>query len=135
MQQPLPKPSDKIVVCADLDLLEFPLESLKLLHNNFAISSLSRDFSLQFLSTRINLNKELELMPKDEKKDNKKTDAKADKKGAAGTQELLPEGAITVDHSRFKYLVDMFNETSNGCKILIKKLKWFHLIKMINLFF
>lgn len=57
------------------------------------------------------------MLPKDDKKDNKKNDAKADKKGGTAPQESLPEGAITVDHSRFKYLVDMFNESSNGCKI------------------
>ncbi len=54
------KPTDKIVICADLDLLEFPLESLKLIHSNAGVGSVSRDFSLQFLSTRINLNKECE---------------------------------------------------------------------------
>jgi hypothetical protein len=50
---------------------------------------------------------------KDEKKENKKPDLK-DKKPA--TLEALPEGSIVVDHSRLKYLVDVFDETSNGCK-------------------
>jgi len=35
------KPTDKIVICADLDLLEFPLESLKLIHSNAGVGSVS----------------------------------------------------------------------------------------------
>ena len=64
LKQPITKPTDKVIICADLDLLEFPLESLKLIHNNMAVGSISRDFSLQFLSTRINLNKECEFEKK-----------------------------------------------------------------------
>ena len=46
------KPNDKIVILADLSLLEFPLEALKLFHKNQTISSISRDFSMQFLYNR-----------------------------------------------------------------------------------
>lgn len=56
------------------------------------------------------------MTPKDvQTKENKKPDAKVDKKPVA--LEALPEGATVVDHSRFKYLVDVFNEASNGCTI------------------
>ncbi len=53
------------------------------------------------------------MAPKDEKKENKKPDPK-DKKVA--TLEALPEGSIVIDHNRFKYLIDVFDENSNGCK-------------------
>ena len=33
--------------------------------------------------------------------------------------EPLPEGAIQVDHTKFKYLIDPFNEASNGCRIFL----------------
>ena len=52
------------------------------------------------------------MIPKDDKKDNKKPDPK-DKKPAA--LDALPEGSIIIDHTRFKYMVDVFNEASNGC--------------------
>ena len=46
------KPNDKLVILADLALLEFPLEALKLFHKNQSLSSVSRDFSLQFIYNR-----------------------------------------------------------------------------------
>lgn len=46
------KPSEKLIILADMSLLEFPLESLKVFYDNQSISSISRDFSLQFFSTR-----------------------------------------------------------------------------------
>ena len=64
------KPSEKVVLLADLDLLEFPLESLKIFHENEHLVSITRDFSLQFFATRYLQQKESELNPKVE--DNKK---------------------------------------------------------------
>ena len=63
----------------------------------------------------------VETVPKvDEKKDNRGSKM-MDKKAAQSTipinNEPLPEGAIQVDHSKFKYLIDPFNESSNGCKL------------------
>ena len=57
-QHPMPKPVEKIILLADLDLMEFPLESLKFIQKNFGVHSIARDFSLQFFATRFNLLKE-----------------------------------------------------------------------------
>lgn len=46
------KPNEKLIILADMSLLEFPLESLKVFYDNQNLCSLSRDFSLQFFATR-----------------------------------------------------------------------------------
>ncbi len=55
-------------------------------------------------------------------KDDKKGDkGKAnDKKGAAATAaslEPLPENAVVIDHTRLKYFVDVYNESSIACNL------------------
>jgi hypothetical protein len=57
-QQQNEKPNDKVVILADLSLLEFPLEALKLFQKNNLICSISRDFSLQFIYNRCFSDKE-----------------------------------------------------------------------------
>ena len=52
------KPNERLIILADLDLFEFPLESLKVFHDSSCVSSISRDFSLHFLSTRFAMQKE-----------------------------------------------------------------------------
>lgn len=49
----LPDPGEYIVLLADRKLLELPLESLSLLQEE-GLSSVSRDFSLQLLHSRLN---------------------------------------------------------------------------------
>lgn len=49
-----------------------------------------------------------------DKKD-KKPDTKAEKKPPVSL-EALPEGAIVIDSTKCKYLVDAFDEVSKGCK-------------------
>jgi hypothetical protein len=46
------KPSEKLIILADIGLFEFPLEALKVFQNSFSVSSISRDFSLQFICNR-----------------------------------------------------------------------------------
>ena len=48
-----------------------------------------------------------------DKKD-KKPETKVEKKPPANL-EALPEGAIVIDSTRCKYIVDAFDETSKGC--------------------
>ena len=117
------KPTEKIVLLADLDLFEFPLECLKIFHENKSILSITRDFSLQFFATRYMQHKESEQNPKadDNKKDNKNNKAAppVDKKqtmaqAAVVPVEPLPESAIVIDQSRLKYLIDPFNEASSA---------------------
>lgn len=52
------KPNERLVILADLDLMEFPLEILYVLHHNKSIASISRDFSLQFFANRYFSQKE-----------------------------------------------------------------------------
>jgi hypothetical protein len=52
------KPSDKVIILADLDLLELPLESLKIFRENLNLCSITRDYSLQFFATRFYQQKE-----------------------------------------------------------------------------
>lgn len=52
------KPNERLVILADLDLMEFPLEVLYVLHHNKSIASISRDFSLQFFANRYFSQKE-----------------------------------------------------------------------------
>lgn len=52
------KPTERLVILADLDLMEFPLEILYVLHHNKSIASITRDFSLQFFATRFYGQKE-----------------------------------------------------------------------------
>jgi hypothetical protein len=56
---------------------------------------------------------------KDDKKDNKKTENKGDKKQAA-TADTIPENAIIIDNSKVKYLIDIHNEASAGSIFGIK---------------
>lgn len=46
------KPTEKLIILADISLLEFPLESLRVFYDNQSLCSISRDFSLQFFSAR-----------------------------------------------------------------------------------
>jgi hypothetical protein len=52
------KPAERLVLLADLDLFEFPLESLKVFYDNQCFCSITRDFSLHFFVTRFLTQKE-----------------------------------------------------------------------------
>ena len=46
--------------------------------------------------------------------------AKTEKKNTqAVVSEPLPEGSVVVDSGRFKYLVDVYQESSLNCKTLV----------------
>jgi hypothetical protein len=115
------KPNERCVILADLDLFEFPLECLKVFHDNQMISSISRDFSLQFFATRFMMQKEADLLSKaDDKKDKggKSGPGTGDQKGknqfVPSNTDPLPENASVVDTNQVKYLIDAFNEASPG---------------------
>ncbi|KAG7229994.1 hypothetical protein INR49_009714 [Caranx melampygus] len=79
----LPEPGEYIVLLADRKLLELPLESLSLLQEE-GLSSVSRDFSLQLLHSRLN-REELDKVEGDNKKETKSgkgTKGKADQSQA-----------------------------------------------------
>lgn len=112
------KPTEKLIILADIDLLELPLECLKVFYDNQNLCSISRDFSLQFFSNRFFAPKETsEPVGKDDKKKEKASKPNP-KQTVAPPQNLepLPDFACPIDISRVKYLVDVFNETSPGRK-------------------
>lgn len=129
------KPSERLVLLADLDLLEFPLESLSIFHNNQNICSTTRDFSLHMFGTRIAMQKESNESQDEKggKQDKEKAKPNDKKQANNATQpvEPLPESAVIVNHSRLKYYVDVFNESSLACKILSR----IYLIKSLYLLF
>ena len=49
---------EKLILLADLSLMEFPLESLRIFRENSCICSITRDFSLQFFRNRLMANTE-----------------------------------------------------------------------------
>jgi len=116
------KPNERCVILADLELFEFPLECLKVFHDNQMISSISRDFSLQFFATRFMMQKDSDLSSKaDDKKDKGAKAGPAtggDQKGknqfVPSNTDPLPETASIVDANQVKYLIDAFNEASPG---------------------
>lgn len=61
MSQPFLKPNERLIILADLDLMEFPLELLQVFHNSKSVAAISRDFSLHFFATRFNAQKECKL--------------------------------------------------------------------------
>ena len=52
------KPTDKLVLLADIEFFEFPLEALSVFHDCPQFCSITRDFSLQFFATRYFSQKE-----------------------------------------------------------------------------
>lgn len=120
------KPNDKLIVLADVDLFEFPLEALKMFHNNLNVCSVTRDFSLQFFATRYMNAKETTadniLGVKVDDKDKERAQKNASKAGGKqvnfeNTDALLPDSAIVVEHGKLKYLVDTFGESSAGLPV------------------
>ncbi|CAF0832143.1 unnamed protein product [Brachionus calyciflorus] len=114
-QNSVAKPNDKLVILADIDLLELPLESLKVFYDNQGLCSISRDFSLQFFATRFFAPREIPEVVKDDKK--KEKVSKPNPKQTVvppPNLEPLPDHANTIDPTSVGYLIDVFNEASTG---------------------
>ncbi|XP_027134224.1 cilia- and flagella-associated protein 46 isoform X3 [Larimichthys crocea] len=103
-----------VVLLADQKLLELPLEALSILHEE-GVCSVSRDFSLQLLHSRLN-RQEPEKVESDNKKETKGgrgTKGKGDQSQAikaAPVNRVLPSNTFPVDTHNFKYIVDPHNE-------------------------
>ncbi|XP_035461481.2 cilia- and flagella-associated protein 46 isoform X4 [Scophthalmus maximus] len=108
------EPGEYVVLLADRKLLELPLESLSILRQE-GLSSVSRDFSVQLLHSRLN-----QLQPEKVENDNKK-----ETKGGKGTKgkgdqsqgikvtsanRASPSNTLPVDARNVKYIVDPYNE-------------------------
>ncbi|XP_044070722.1 cilia- and flagella-associated protein 46 isoform X2 [Siniperca chuatsi] len=108
------EPGEYVVLLADTKLLELPLEALSVLQAE-GLSSVSRDFSLQLLHSRLN-REEPEKVESDNKKEikgGKGTKGKGDQSQAikvTPVNHVLPSNTFPVDTRNFKYIVDPHNE-------------------------
>ncbi|XP_039193388.1 cilia- and flagella-associated protein 46 isoform X2 [Crotalus tigris] len=94
-----------VILLADKDLLELPLEALTIFQDD-AISSLSRDFSLQMVYNRIR---------KDEGDSEGKKSTRPKSEQRRGTKipalnHILPPNCISIDVHNVKYIVDPYND-------------------------
>ncbi|KAK5908015.1 hypothetical protein CgunFtcFv8_016110 [Champsocephalus gunnari] len=116
-----------VVLLADRKLLELPLEALSILQEE-SLNSVSRDFSLQLLHSRL-----IRVEPNKVESDNKK-----DTKGGKGTKgkgdqsqaikvipvsHALPSNTFPVDMRHLKYIVDHHNEGTFDGTSLSKRMK------------
>ncbi|KAI5270262.1 Cilia- And Flagella-Associated Protein 46 [Manis pentadactyla] len=109
LPQVLPEAADNLVLIVDRYLLELPLEGLSVFSQGVA-SSLSREFSLQMLWSRLS-REETEGGVKKEargKEFRKKSPAKRGQKGNA--RRVIPPGCLLVDSDNFKFVVDPYEE-------------------------
>ncbi|XP_021108879.1 cilia- and flagella-associated protein 46 isoform X3 [Heterocephalus glaber] len=111
-----PEAEDSVILIVDRHLLELPLEGLSVLHEG-AVSSVSREFSLQMLWNRLH-KEELEESVKKEVKSKdfkKKSQAKKSMKGSM--VRIIPSDCIIVDSDSFKFVVDPLEE-AQGTEML-----------------
>nr|XP_042712700.1 cilia- and flagella-associated protein 46 isoform X3 [Chrysemys picta bellii] len=102
---------DCVILLADKLLMELPLEALSTFQEE-AISSVSRDFSLQILYNRIHVEEpenEVKKDPKSSKEPKPKVDQKKNIK-MVPINRVLPPNCLSVDTHNFKYVVDPYNE-------------------------
>ncbi|XP_074531827.1 cilia- and flagella-associated protein 46 isoform X2 [Halichoeres trimaculatus] len=110
------EPGQCVVLLADSMLLELPLEALNILQEE-SLTSVSRDFSLQVLHSRL-IGAEPQKVESDNKKETKGgkgAKAKADQSHAIKVgpgSRALPSHTFPVDTRNFKYIVDPNNEGS-----------------------
>ncbi|XP_066410721.1 cilia- and flagella-associated protein 46 [Molothrus aeneus] len=100
-----------VVLLGDTLLMELPLEALSIFKEE-GISSVSRDFSLQFLYNRLHwAESETELKKKVETSKEKTTKAHQKKNvQMAPVNRDLPSNCFPVDTRNLKYIVDPYNE-------------------------
>ncbi|XP_031140179.1 cilia- and flagella-associated protein 46 isoform X1 [Sander lucioperca] len=105
------EPGEYVVLLADKKLLELPLEALSILQDE-SLSSVSRDFSLQLLHSRLNREEQdkVESDNKKETKGGKGTKGKGDQSQAIKVNHVLPSNTFPVDIRKLKYVVDPHNE-------------------------
>nr|XP_031317921.1 cilia- and flagella-associated protein 46 isoform X2 [Camelus dromedarius] len=116
LPQAQPEVVDSIVLAVDRPLLELPLEGLPVFGEGM-ISSVSREFSLQMLWTRLRTeetegNTKKEARGKDHKK---RGPAKKGPKGSV--PRIIPTDCITIDSDNFRFMVDPYEE-AQGTEML-----------------
>ncbi|KAG7512173.1 cilia-and flagella-associated 46 isoform X1 [Solea senegalensis] len=107
----LADPGEHLVLLADRKLLDLPLESLSILQEE-GLSSVSRDFSLQLLHSRLNRN-DLEKVESDNKKETrggKGSKGRGDQSQSIKVIPASPSNTFPVDTRNLKYIVDPYND-------------------------
>ncbi|XP_077960776.1 cilia- and flagella-associated protein 46 isoform X4 [Gasterosteus aculeatus] len=110
------EPGECVVLLADRGLLELPLEALSILQGE-GLSSVSRDFSLQLLHSRLNIEEpdKVESDNKKETKGGKGNKGKGDQSPAIKVMRVnrdLPANTFPVDIRHMKCIVDPHNEVN-----------------------
>ncbi|XP_023695682.2 cilia- and flagella-associated protein 46 isoform X2 [Paramormyrops kingsleyae] len=101
-----------VILLADRQLMELPLEALRVLQKP-GIRSVSRDFSLQLFHSRLQNHHTVESAGKRGVKGGKAVKGTGDQGKAVGAvpvNRVLPPDAIPVDTHDIKYVVDPYNE-------------------------
>ncbi|KAI2658158.1 Cilia- and flagella-associated protein 46 [Labeo rohita] len=119
--KPLLDAGESVVILADRMLLEFPLEALSVLQVE-NISSVSRDFSLQVLHTRLQMAEAVESDNKKEAKGGRGVKGRGDQSRgikAVPVNRVLPPNTVPVDTHKFKYVVDAQEEDDGKQAVLM----------------
>ncbi|XP_029553951.1 cilia- and flagella-associated protein 46 isoform X2 [Salmo trutta] len=114
-----------VVLLADWMLMELPLEALAILQEE-GLSSVSRDFSLQLLHTRLQREEPVESDNKKETKGGKGAKGKVDQSKAikmVPVNRVLPPNTLPVDTHNFKYIIDPYNEEEYEGSSLTERMK------------
>ncbi|XP_054133202.1 cilia- and flagella-associated protein 46 [Melozone crissalis] len=100
-----------VVLLGDALLMELPLEALSVFKDE-GISSVSRDFSLQFLYNRLHWAESENELKKKVETSKEKTTKTQQKKNVqmAPVNRDLPSNCLSVDTRNLKYIVDPYNE-------------------------
>ncbi|XP_034148794.1 cilia- and flagella-associated protein 46 isoform X2 [Esox lucius] len=116
---------EHVVLLADWMLLLLPLEALAVLQGDW-LSSVSRDFSLQFFHTRLQGNERVESNNKNETKGGKGAKGKGDQSKAikvVPVSHVLLPNTLPVDTHNFKYIIAPYNEDEYEGRSLTDRMK------------
>ncbi|KAL0964286.1 hypothetical protein UPYG_G00321810 [Umbra pygmaea] len=103
---------DCVVLLADWMLLQLPLEALDILQQD-GLSSVSRDFSLQVLHTRLQREESVESDNKKETIGGKGSKGKVDQSKdikVVPVNRVLPHNTLPINTHNFRYIIDPYNE-------------------------
>ncbi|XP_010857855.1 PREDICTED: protein CFAP46, partial [Bison bison bison] len=104
-----PEVADDVILIADRDLLELPLEGLSVFDDGLA-SSLSREFSLQMLCNRLRREEPEGSMKKESRGKDHKKRGTTRKAGKGSIPRIVPSHCVLVDSDSFKFVVDPYEE-------------------------
>ncbi|XP_048865345.1 cilia- and flagella-associated protein 46 isoform X2 [Brienomyrus brachyistius] len=115
-----------VILLADRNLMELPLEALSVLQRR-GIRSVSRDFSLQLFHSRLQNHQTVESAGKKEVKGGKAVKGTGEQGKpikAVPVNRVLPPDAIPVDTHNIKYVVDPYNEAGYlGCSSPVERMR------------